>query len=261
MAERTKRWPWLLLLFGGTVAASYLAGQNSRETKTVPPPLPAATIVTKIVEKLVPVDVPILNPVNVGALQDRDRANRKAQRLQAEVFRLTEKLEIVSIEHVLTEPEVKEAEAVIEKAADLGQLLGRVRFQADRFEGLDTDGIFSYGWTGQAQCEIRAEDADPWLQIVSQPFDLDGSRSFATEGPKEPGPVRWSQVRLGLTTAPGFDLSYARHRKRFGWYAGMQYDTSPESFTSFDFSNEFSRTISADTLRLYGGVALTLGRK
>jgi len=226
---------WLLLIALLVVAFfGAFAGWTLKPVPKPPPQLPPQTVYVDRVKKIeVPVEVVREVP---GPVKIVERVEWKTREVEVP----------------------KEVIKVVEKAADLGSLFARAFTKGDKYEGV-VNGQLKWGWKGTINCDIRAAPDDPWVEILKQPFDIASSMAISTQ---EPQKARWTvDLRAGLTTAPGLDLSASWHRRRLGWYAGLQYDTDPQTWASFDYQNEVARLEQSDSWRLYGGVSFRIGRR
>ena len=235
MERRSNKLLVAILLFCCGVA--YVMG---RVTAPVPPapPLPPDTSVVKIVKEIVP-GPEIIKEVP-GPVRVVERIKWKTKIQEVEV------------------PVIREVATVVERAVELGTLQSMVDLDADKFEGLVNDTL-SWGWRGRARCLIRASHNDDWTVILDQPLDLSASTSISSLRP-QPKKRPWGlDLRLGVVSSPGVDLSAAWGRGRLRPYLGAQYDLDPEALITFD--SDSLRHLEADRFRFYGGVQWTLGRR
>jgi hypothetical protein len=101
---------------------------------------------------------------------------------------------------------------IIKEVATFVDPIGRVRLEADKFEGL-SNGKPAFGWKGLAICEI-APKAEPlhWSQLIESPFDLLQSSAETTIPPTP----RVNKLRfdLGLGASSGGPLLLAGASRR-----------------------------------------------
>lgn len=212
------------------------------------PPLPPDTV---IVEKVREIEVPIEVPGPATVVERIEWRTR--------------------VETVEGPERIREVVRVVERAAELGQIQGRIDLLADKFEGL-SEGRLAWGWSGSAACLIRAHESDPWVGLIEQPFDLASSSSISVMEPRAAGPPwppwrPWT-LRVGVVSSPGVDLSVGRRWPslggRLGWYAGGQVDLDPDEFLTVTGLEDESFPILAqravDDVRIYAGLSFSWGR-
>lgn len=234
----------LILAFGGL---AFAAGWRSKPTPPKPlPPLP--------VEKLVPVE--IIKEIKVpGPERVVERVRWKTKTVQ------------VPVETTKTITKI-----VCDQENPDRQLLGDIQIDAQKYEG-EADGKLVQGWAGTATCSVAEMLADgatgPLLTLFEEPFDLHSSRAesivpVAAHLPEWERRPHRTEIRLGLTTAPGATLGVSRYgKRRLGWFVTASVDWSPEEWTAYQETQDgaYLARQTAQSARVGAGLAFSFGRR
>lgn len=162
---------------------------------------------------------------------------------------------------------VREITRYVEKADDGPErLFGRVRIDADKYEGACDAGI-CFGWKGQANCQIKGDEEAEWLTLVSEPFSLDSSRVETTIAPVVKRAFRWRvEARGGVNSEGGWNVAATYYPwKRLGFYGDYQrFKSSTSSYEPVYNDYRIKDVLTVVTAReiqvVTGGIAVTVGQ-
>lgn len=230
MESRENRWPWwvfaalaALLLVAGSVIGRTLVHPRAAEPVFLPPD----TVRVEVVPQSF-LDAQAAS----DALNSQLRlVNGDLRTENGRLVRIVEHLRVGTVPSPPPDPIV--VDRIIREACDEGTpLTYRASLDAFKFEGLDDDGVLSYGWRGTVSCEVSPAAPKPqnWAFLARSPFSL-------------------SEVQAETSAAP----EPARRPSRYtlGIHYGLL-DSATHIQTSFDTYVNGLVSISPDRFRIFG---------